>query len=117
VVFPAPTLGRKGAYELRACARELGLPLTLMGPVLESPNFWDGVDVEMGTMAEAAVVVLPAWLEVRPTILLDALDAEIAVIATPACGLPPQPNLTIVPAGDLTALVDAMRPYAARNGT
>jgi len=117
VVFPAPTLGRKGAYELRACARELGLPLTLMGPVLESPNFWDGVEVEMGTMAEATVVVLPAWLEVRPTILLDALDAEIAVIATPACGLPPQPNLTIVPAGDLTALVDAMRPYAARNGT
>jgi len=115
IVFPAPTLGRKGAYELRACARELGLPLTLMGPVLELRNFWDGVEVRMGTMVEAAVLVLPAWVEVRPTTLLAALDAGLAVIATPACGLPPQPNLTIVPAGDIPALMDALRPYASRS--
>jgi len=113
IVFPAPTLGRKGAYELRTCARELGLPLTLMGPVLESRNFWDGVEVQMGTMIEAAVVVLPAWVEVRPTTLLAALDAGLPVIATPACGLPPQPNLTIVPTGDVAALIDALRPYAS----
>jgi len=86
-----------------------------MGPVLELRNFWDGVEVRMGTMVEAAVLVLPAWVEVRPTTLLAALDAGLAVIATPACGLPPQPNLTIVPAGDIPALMDALRPYASRS--
>ncbi|QNA89968.1 hypothetical protein G4G28_18340 [Massilia sp. Dwa41.01b] len=115
VVFPAPTLGRKGAYDLRACVRELGLPLTLMGPVLESSDFWEGVEVRMGTMADAAVLVLPAWVQVRPTLLLTALDAGIPVIATPACGLLPQPNLTIVPAGNVAALMDALRPYASRS--
>jgi hypothetical protein len=34
------------------------------------------------------------------------------VIATPACGLPPQPGLTLVPAGDVAALAQALRAHA-----
>ena len=45
-VFPASTLGRKGAWELRAVARELDLPVRLTGPVLEDPGFWSGVRTE-----------------------------------------------------------------------
>ncbi|WP_426100257.1 VanW family protein [Massilia sp. TSP1-1-2] len=119
IAYPAATLGRKGAYELRAAARELGLTLTLMGPVLEAPGFWDGVAVERSDDArgldDVAVMVLPAWIASRPGLLLQALASGIAVIATSACGLPPQANLTLVPVGDVAALTDALRPFGPRN--
>ena len=120
IVFPASTLGRKGAYELRDAARELGLTLTLTGPVLEAPDFWDGVAVERidgaASLDDAAVLVLPAWVESRPARLIAALQRGIAVIATSACGLPPQANLTIVPVGDVAALTDALRPFGRAYG-
>jgi glycosyltransferase involved in cell wall biosynthesis len=118
VLFPAATLGRKGAYELRAAAHELKLPLTLMGPVLEAAGFWDGIKVEFVSrtdkdwLREVAVVVLPSWIEGRPAQLLQALQAGIPVIASAACGLPPQPGLTLIAAGDIAALKEALRPYA-----
>ncbi len=119
IVFPASTLGRKGAYELRAAARELDLSLTLMGPVIESPSFWDGVDVSVlpfdAQFDDVAVVVLPAWSENRPARLIRALECGVNVIATPACGLPPQAGLTLVPVGDVKALTDALRLYSRGN--
>jgi hypothetical protein len=36
------------------------------------------------------------------------LAAGVPVIATPACGLAPQPGLTLVPIGDVEALAAAM---------
>lgn len=117
IVFPAATLGRKGAYELREAARTLGLRLMLAGPDLESGQFWDGVEVERmplpdaHALKDAAVVVLPAWVENRPARLLQALQWGIPVIASTACGLPEQANLTLVAAGDSAALTDALRPY------
>jgi hypothetical protein len=118
IIFPASTLARKGACELREVARQMKLPLTLLGPVLESTGFWDGIAVE--TLAwrahwldGAAVVVLPAWLEQRPQALLEALAAGVPVICTPACGLAPQPNLTLIEAGDSAALYQALLPFAA----
>jgi glycosyltransferase involved in cell wall biosynthesis len=53
---------------------------------------------------QAAVVVLPAWIEHQPRRLLRALAAGVPVIASDACGLPPRPGLTVVPAGDAEAL-------------
>ena len=103
---------------MREAARALRLRLTLMGPVLESADFWDGVEVEQLPRSDSswldgvAVVVLPAWIEGRPVRLLQALQAGIPVIATPACGLPAQANLTIVAAGDSAALERALQPYA-----
>ncbi|UUZ55701.1 hypothetical protein LP419_09220 [Massilia sp. H-1] len=103
IIFPAATLGRKGAYELREAARTLGLRLVLTGPDLESGQFWDGVEVERmalpdaHALTDAAVVVLlkhgwrTGWLR-----LLQALQWGIPVIASTACGLPEQANLTLV---------------------
>ncbi len=45
VFFPASTLGRKGAYELREVARDLDLTLALGGGILEDNEFWNGVTV------------------------------------------------------------------------
>ncbi len=42
-VFPASTLGRKGAWELQAVSSECHLPVRLCGPVLEKPDFWNGL--------------------------------------------------------------------------
>ncbi|MES3026151.1 MAG: VanW family protein [Pseudomonadota bacterium] len=119
IVFAGPSVGRKGAYEMRSAARALGLRLGLLGPVLEAPAFWDGVEVELlgragdDWLRGAAVVVAPSWVDGRPQQLLQALLAGIPVIATSACGLPPQNNLTLVAAGDISALENALRPYAA----
>ncbi len=98
VLFPASTLGRKGARELR----ELGLPLTLSGPVIETPDFWEGVEVEHRdfSLEGVAVVVLPAWVENQPRRLLEALAAGIPVIATEACGLDGIEGVSIVEAGN-----------------
>jgi hypothetical protein len=118
ILFPASTLGRKGAYELRAAARVLRLRLTLMGAVLEAPGFWGGVETEQRDRSAenwldgVAVVVLPAWVEGRPVRLLQALAAGVRVIATPACGLPAHQLLTVVDAGDVAALQDALQPFA-----
>ncbi|WP_181372979.1 VanW family protein [Massilia glaciei] len=118
IVFPGPSLGRKGAYELRSVARALDLRLSLLGPVLEAPAFWDGIEVELlgragdDWLREAAVVVSPSWIDGPPQQLLQALLAGIPVIATDACGLPPQKNLTLVAAGDSVALELALQPYA-----
>jgi len=117
IIFPASTLGRKGAYELREAARALSLPLFLLGPVLEAPAFWDGVnvvhlDASRNWLVEAAVVVLPAWSENRPARLLEALACGIPVIATAACGLPPQVHLTLLASGDVDALTAALRAFA-----
>ena len=61
--------------------------------------------------AQARVAVLPAHVEHAPRAALRALAAGVPVIATPACGLPPQPGLTLVPAGDVTALAQALAPF------
>ncbi len=111
IVFPASTLGRKGAWDLRAALRGTTLPLRLGGPVLECPDFWQHTVLSpAGTdlFEDAAAIVLPAWVEPQPRRLLAALAAGIPVVATPACGLPPQPGLTVVPCGDSDALRAAL---------
>jgi hypothetical protein len=119
IVFPASTLGRKGAYELRAAARETGLPVRLCGPAIESAEFWNGVAISRACgdwLEGASVVVLPAWVEHQPRRLLEALAAGVPVIASAACGLSPLPGLTIVPCGDVAALVSAIESTAAKPG-
>jgi hypothetical protein len=112
VIFPASTLSRKGARELREALDGLDMPLTLGGPVLEDPDFWRGRDTRAAGadwLAEAAVAVLPAWVEHQPRRLLAALGAGVPVICTPACGVPPQPGITFVPEGDSAGLRAAIQ--------
>ena len=111
LVFPASTLGRKGAWELRNALREVRLPLQIAGPVLEGADFWNGIEVSRtgdDWLADAAAVVLPAWVEHQPRRLLQAVAAGRPVIASEACGLANVPGVTTIPVGDSTALRDAL---------
>jgi hypothetical protein len=117
VVFPASTLARKGAYEMRQVARDLGLDLVVVARDLEHPDFWDGISIARRTFADAdganwlhgaALVVLPAFVESSPRALLTAIAAGVPVVASTACGLAGVPGITEVPAGDIRALGDAI---------
>jgi hypothetical protein len=108
ILFPASTLGRSGCYEMRSAAVELGLELTLGGPVLETPNFWGAIPThppQARLLDGVGLVVLPAYVHHQPRLLLRAIAAGIPVIATSACGVSGLPGVTTVPAGDVAALV------------
>ncbi len=114
VVFPGPTIARKGAYELREAVRELDLEVMPLGSALEGADFWQGLRLvarpaePAAWLDQAAVVVQPAIVEDQPRPLLLALAAGVPVVATPACGIAPCPGLTLVPADDGAALALAL---------
>lgn len=112
VVLPAGAWARKGALELAVALRSLGLPLLVLGDGCEPFDLWQGVSVRQARvrsdwLSRAAVVVLPAYVEHQPRLLLAALAAGVPVIATPACGLPDGAWVR-VPAGDADALTRAL---------
>jgi glycosyltransferase involved in cell wall biosynthesis len=111
--FPGPTVGRKGAFEVREAARRLGATVRPLGAELEGPGFWSGLAVDaladpVSWLDGVRAVVLPALAEAAPRRLLAALAAGVPVIATAACGLDPQAGLTLVPMDDVEALAAAM---------
>jgi hypothetical protein len=113
IVFPAATLGRKGAYELRAALKGLDVTLVLAGAEHEGADFWQGFEVERGRpgpelLAGASAVVLPAFVEHNPRALLRARAAGVPVIASRECGLPRMEGICLVPAGDVSALSAAL---------
>jgi hypothetical protein len=113
VVFPGPSVARKGAYELRDCLRTLRHPLLVVSSAAEeSRGFWNDlrlVHTPGDWLERAAVVVQPAFIENNPRPLLRALAAGIRVIATSECGLPPHPNLTLVTPGKVAELTNAIQ--------
>lgn len=108
LAFPASTVGRKGAWELREALRLQGreLRLWVAGRPLEGEDFWRGLDVSEGTACPGRpdLFVLPAHVEHQPRALLSALARGIPVIASDACGLGERPGVVTVPAGDVEAL-------------
>lgn len=111
IVFPGPTAARKGAWTVREAARALGLEITLAGSALEGADFWDGIATRQAGadwLAGATLVVQPSIVEDSPRRLLAALSAGVPVIATAACGLDPQPGLTLIPAQDSERLIAAV---------
>ncbi|WP_223266720.1 VanW family protein [Luteimonas gilva] len=114
LLFPASALGRKGAYEVREACAELGLEVRVLGSASEGEGFWRGTKARAAApgdiFADVGCVVLPAYVEHRPGLLLKALAAGIPVICSPECGLPAQlPATTVVPAGDARRLVEALK--------
>lgn len=114
IAFPAPTAGRKGAYDLRAAVQGLGVQLVTVGAQLEGADFWRGVSVEHRAgnedwLAGVDVVVLPAFVEHQPRRLLEAVACGIPVIASPACGLANIKGVSNVPCGDVAALREEIR--------
>jgi len=113
VLFPAAAMARMGAIELRTACRALGLGLDVLGRAEEDPAFWHGLDQRRADprdpWRDIGVVVLPAWVESAPRLLLEALARGLPVIATSGCGLPAgTPGCRTVPAGDAAALTRAM---------
>jgi hypothetical protein len=114
IVFPGPSIARKGAYEVRALALRLDLEVVLLGGDLEGQGFWSGLPVrhavrhDLSWLREAGLVVQPSLIEEQPRSLLAALGAGIPVIATPACGILPKHGITLIPENDPEALVEAI---------
>ncbi len=109
IAFPASTLGRKGAFELREALRGMGVTVVLMGNELEGPGFWDGFSVERRHFSEnwlddVSVVVLPAYIENDSRKLLEAVSAGVPVIASTVCGLHGVDGVTSVEIGDVTGV-------------
>ncbi len=114
VYFPASSLVRKGVLALAAAMiglndAELILPARDGG----EPSRWGKIAIRRTENHDAAlsscdVVVLPAWIEHQPRILLTAIARGIPVIATPACGLGALHGWHAVPAGDHEALHSAL---------
>jgi VanW like protein len=122
ILFPSATLGRKGAYELRAIVQALDLELTVLKPFLEGQNFWDGVKIttldspqerlrQRLSLDGVGLVILPAHVEHKPRFLLRAIACGIPVIATEACGLGEMAGVTTIPVGDVDALRSAIIKY------
>ncbi len=109
-LFAGPALARKGAYAMREAMLELDITLLIERPGEERPGFWGDLDVRpmQSQPEELAGVILPAIVEHRPATLLRALATGLPVIATEACGLPPQPGLTLIPPCDPEALRKAI---------
>jgi glycosyltransferase involved in cell wall biosynthesis len=114
IVFPGPSIARKGAHEVRAMALRLDLEVVLLGGDLEGAGFWAGLPVrhlprgDRSWLHEASLVVQPSLVEEQPRALLAALAAGIPVIATPACGILPRLGVTLIPENDTEALVEAI---------
>jgi len=111
ILYPGASLARKGAYEVRQLAYELNLSIVLSGHTFECEAFWQGIDIHHASgdlFDDVALVIMPAYIENQPRLLIKALSYGIPVIATTACGLPEMDNLTIVPLGDYEALKSAI---------
>ena len=109
IVYPAATLGRKGAYELRDALNGLDVQLAIRGPILEGDDFWSGLRVQRladgdDWLASAAAVVLPAFIEHRPRRLLEAVARGVPVIASRGCGLENVSGVTTINAGEVDSL-------------
>ncbi len=113
ICFPATTLCRKGAYELREAARELDLEIVCTGGQLEGADFWSGLRVTQTNPEDwlrgVSAVALPAFFENRPRRLLQAIAAGVPVIASTACGLHDLPGVTEIESGDTGGLIEALR--------
>jgi hypothetical protein len=111
ILFPASSLGRKGAYEMRRLARDLDLPVTVLGSATEHDNFWQGLRASttpLKDFSNVRVVVYPAYVEHQPRVLLRAIACGVPVITTTAAGIAAGPNVIIVPVGDYDALREAL---------
>ncbi|NVB43703.1 glycosyltransferase family 4 protein [Pseudenhygromyxa sp. WMMC2535] len=119
--MPTSTVGRKGAWELRAAIErlhalrpELALHLWISGRELEGPRFWadTGATLHQGAptrLDQLDAVVCPAWVEHQPRSLLRAAAAGVPVIASRACGLAGVAGIRELPTGDRDALFEALR--------
>jgi len=98
ILFPASALARKGAYEMREWARKYGHRIHVSGNAAENPGFWKDTDAVHASpsLENVSLLVLPAYVEHQPRLLLRALASGIPVIASAACGIGPTEGLYLL---------------------
>ena len=99
--FAGPVAARRGAYEVREAAREIGASVVYTGANLEGANFWDGVAARRAGpgwdwLSEISVLAAPSIVESRPNAALAAQHLGVPVIATAPCGLLEGKGVTII---------------------
>ncbi|MCD9187571.1 MAG: VanW family protein [Pyrinomonadaceae bacterium] len=102
VVFPASTVARKGAYELREAIRGLNVKVMILGAELEGADFWQGFDLETDKsdwLEKADLVVAPAFVEHQPRRILQAFTHKIPLIVSTSCGVETLENIELMEAG------------------
>jgi len=112
LLFPASALARKGVHELAQALQGIDCTVRVLGRAQETNHPWGSIKVEAcppgDPLQNVGLVVLPAWVEHQPRLLLRALAQSIPVIATAACGLPPQVGLTLIKCGEIDSLRQAI---------
>jgi hypothetical protein len=111
ILFPAATVGRKGAYELREALRGLNIKILRNASGFEGADFWDGFqDAPLlpSNWRTGDLAILPCIVESRPRSLLEILAAGMPVITTSESGLHPGCGAAFVPAMDIGALRNAI---------
>jgi len=93
--------------------RQQPATLRIVGRARETADFWQNIPVEFVPVGSDPLlgvdaVVLPAFIEHQPRLLLRAIQRGIPVICSSACGLAPQPGVDLVEAGDARALAAAI---------
>lgn len=103
ILFPASSVARKGAIEVKRLALELDLEVIFTGAATEYAEFWKGVKASYQPRPEfheIACVIYPAFVEHQPRAILRALAAGIPVISTKACGIQQMNHLHLFEPGD-----------------
>ena len=113
ILFPASTIGRKGAYEMRKLAIELNLSLVILSKNFENDNFWDGIETEIynGKSEEIGLIIYPTLIENQPRQLLQYTAKNIPIITTTASGLQNSENVKIVYINNYKLLKEAVVDY------
>jgi hypothetical protein len=110
VLLPASALARKGSPAVAHACASLGLRLRVLGTTTEPGEAASWQAAAANPFEGVGVVVLPAFVEHQPRLLLAALARCLPVIASPECGLPRgQAGVHTVAAGDAGEVKDALR--------
>lgn len=107
ILFPASSLGRKGAFEMKKLAQKLNLKVLVLGRAKEFDGFWEGVDMEFTDpefWSKVNAVVYPTYIENQPRIVLKAISKNIPVYITPACGIQEGMNIHHIEIDQLSEL-------------
>ena len=99
ILFAGSGLARKGVFETKEYFKNSNYSLMVLGKAKEHPNIWGELNIIedcSNWINKVDVVILPAYIEHKPRVLLKALVNNIPVIASKNCGLPEMKNLHIL---------------------